>query len=830
VSAPGSLLDRELILTLFADVHATAAGPLLISLRGFADRLRTTTAPAKVALPLFSAGRFGRKRTAKNSLRHDANVTEIAAVVIDYDAGRTSLADAAEAFRKARLAALLVTSPSYTTAAPRWRAILPLTQPLTVRNTTTRALSAHYGQLVSRVAGILPDAPGAESWTLSQSWYLGGLADNPDHGVLLLEDGNGDPDTRTDLDATARPKPPPAPHAKPAHKRRAKLPQSNGQDTSGAHPSDPDETADDPCVDAQVPLADALHALGDAAPGIHQAALIAAGKLIAAGNGKATVEAILRNALERRPEAERDDRWRARYDDVARIVDWAAEREAEMNAALASAGAHNSNGTTTQPSVADGSGNGSTPPPPTGGAATPQPGPGPQPPDLDLDASVPLAYTHEALALRFAERHLDRLRFVAAWNKWMLWADGCWRADDTLRAFSLTRLLLRQASATVNKRKIAQMLGDARTVAAVERLARADRRLTATTAQWDADLHLLNTPAGIVDLHDGTPSAHRLGAFMTRITAAAPGGDCPRWRRFLGEITAGDQDLQAYLQRVAGYCLSGSTREHALFFGWGTGGNGKGTFLNVLSDVYGDYAAVADMTTFTQTAHERHPCDLAALRGARLVTAGETEEGQRWAESRIKQLTGGDPVSARFMRQEFFAYTPTYKLFLTGNHRPGLRSVDPAIRRRLHLIPFPVHIPLSADDRRLRERLRREWGGILAWAIAGCLAWQRQGLAPPAAVTDTTNDYLGDEDVVTGWIAECCEPDPQQATYASVLFTSFASWLDDAKEFPRARRWLVSALQDRGYRRFRDQRAGPNSGQIAVAGLALKSRTGTVLP
>ena len=151
-------------------------------------------------------------------------------------------------------------------------------------------------------------------------------------------------------------------------------------------------------------------------------------------------------------------------------------------------------------------------------------------------------------------------------------------------------------------------------------------------------------------------AAARSRAVHHKITAVAPGGDCPRWLQFLDEITGGNVELQQFLQRVAGYSLTGSTKEHALFFAYGTGGNGKGVFLNTLSAILADYAAVAPMETFIASNAERHPTDLAGLRGARLVTSQETEEGRRWAESKIKALTGGDPITARFMRQDFFTY------------------------------------------------------------------------------------------------------------------------------------------------------------------------------
>lgn len=311
----------------------------------------------------------------------------------------------------------------------------------------------------------------------------------------------------------------------------------------------------------------------------------------------------------------------------------------------------------------------------------------------DNDVDRPPEYSDESLALRFTEAHKDELRYVAAWGRWLIREPSVWRFDDTLHAFNLSRRICRAAAAMCNNPEIAARVASARTVAAVERLAKADQHHAATVDQWDTDPWLLNTPGGVVDLRTGRMRPHRAEDYMTKITAVAPGGDCPRWMAFLDRITAGDGSLQDFLRRVAGYALTGITREHALFFGFGTGANGKGTFLNTLTAILGGYASVAQMETFTASPFDRQPADLATLRGARLVTSQETEEGRRWAEARIKALTGGDPITARFMRQDFFTFTPTFKLFIAGNHKPALRAVDEAIRRRFHLIPFEVAIP-----------------------------------------------------------------------------------------------------------------------------------------
>jgi putative DNA primase/helicase len=302
-----------------------------------------------------------------------------------------------------------------------------------------------------------------------------------------------------------------------------------------------------------------------------------------------------------------------------------------------------------------------------------------------------------------------------------------------------------------------------------------------------------------VELRTGTIRPPRREDYSTKCTVVAPRGDCPRWRQFLGEITGGDADLQTYLQRMAGYCLTGVTTEHVLFFCYGTGANGKSVFIKTLAGIWGDYAVTAPMETFVASHNDRHPTDLAGLHGARLVVAQETEQGRRWAESKVKALTGGDKISARFMRQDFFEFTPQFKLLIAGNHKPGLRGVDEAIRRRLHLIPFNVTIPETKRNPKLFEELKTEWGGILQWAIDGCLEWQRLGLAPPAAVRNATESYLAAEDAVANWLDECCTKSSTAQTELRALYTSWTKWCEHAGEHAGSQKGFSQTLQDRGY-------------------------------
>ncbi len=426
--------------------------------------------------------------------------------------------------------------------------------------------------------------------------------------------------------------------------------------------------------------------------------------------------------------------------------------------------------------------------------------------------------TEDALALSYTRRYHRDWRYVAAWGKWMVWDGQRWRTEDTLAATDLIRHVCRQAAVKSSNPKLAAKLASSGTVGGVERLARADRRHAATTEEWDADPWLLNTPGGVVDLKTGRNRPHDRADRMTRITTATPRGECPTWRKFLDEVTGGDKALQDYLQRMAGYALTGSTREHALFFLYGTGANGKSVFLNTLASILGNYATNAPMDTFMETRSDRHPTDMAGLRGARFVSSIETEQGRRWAESKVKSLTGGDKISARFMRQDFFEFFPQFKLFVAGNHKPAIRNIDEAMKRRLHLIPFTVTIPPERRDKHLQQKLMAERDGILAWAVQGCLNWQRDGLNPPASVVSATDEYFEAEDAVGRWLEENCVLHANARSLTAELFNDWKQWCDAAGEFIGSQRRFSDLLVTRGIEKWRNP-----AGLRGFQGIGLKA-------
>jgi putative DNA primase/helicase len=416
--------------------------------------------------------------------------------------------------------------------------------------------------------------------------------------------------------------------------------------------------------------------------------------------------------------------------------------------------------------------------------------PQPQQDDDDIPADGGL---EDRVALDFSALHADRLRYVALWNKWLEWDGARWRFETTLHAFDLSRELCRDAQDA-----------DHKTVAAVVALARTDRRQAATVEQWDANLWLLGTPGGTIDLRTGKLMPAQQGDYITKITSVTsarepPAQSCQVWLEFLQLVTGGSEERQDFLQRVCGYGLTGLTIEDSLFFLWGLGANGKSVFLRTVSGVAADYHKTASMEMFTVTMSERHPTDLAMLRGARLVTAFETEEGKRWDESKLKALTGGDPIPARFMRQDFFEYVPQFKLLIAGNHKPSFRNVDEAIRRRVKLVPFTVTIPEAERDKNFSKKLIPEWPGILRWMIEGCLAWQRDGLKPPADVRYATNDYLTGQDDLQRFIDDACVLGPNESDTSAHLWDGWTDWAEDHREFVGSQRRFSDRLLDKGF-------------------------------
>lgn len=303
--------------------------------------------------------------------------------------------------------------------------------------------------------------------------------------------------------------------------------------------------------------------------------------------------------------------------------------------------------------------------------------------------------------------------------------------------------------------------------------------------QMDRYKMALNTPSGIINLKNGDVKAHNPEYYFTKITSVdcADAADCPRWLAFLDDIFAGDKDLIRYIQKAVGYSLTGSTAEQCAFFLYGTGRNGKSTFIDVIRDVFGDYAANIQPETIMVKSSQSNAInsDIARLKGARLVTSVEPNEGVRLNEGLLKQLTGDDTVTARKLYSEEFEFKPEFKLWMATNHKPIIRGTDTGIWRRIHMIPFNVQIPEDKVDKNLTHKLKAEMTAIFKWCIDGCLMWQREGLQMPAAVLKSVREYRREMDVISAFIEDKCTL--EGTVQASMLYAAYASWADSNNEY-----------------------------------------------
>jgi putative DNA primase/helicase len=415
--------------------------------------------------------------------------------------------------------------------------------------------------------------------------------------------------------------------------------------------------------------------------------------------------------------------------------------------------------------------------------------------------------TEDSVAMEFIARNGEDLRYCHTTGAWFIFKITHWHEDETNEAFQMIRATAREISelqgvTSANKSSF---------TSGVERFAKGDRQVAVKHDHWDFDPWLLGTPGGAVDLHTGELRDARREDAITKVTAVAPlDEDCPLWLKFLSDSTGGDQEFIRFLQQWCGYCLTGVTTEHALSFVYGPGGNGKSVFLKILTRIFGDYVRTAAMDTFASSKNEKHPTDLAMLRGARLVTASETEADKSWAEARIKQLTGGDMISARFMRQDFFEYMPQFKLMVVGNHTPALHNVDDAAKRRFNIVPFILKP--ETPDPELEEKLFREAGGILQWMIKGCLDWQAKGLSRPDCVKAATKSYFDDQDLLGQWIEDRCDVEfgtKRLWERSADLFDDWSAFCKNAGEEAGTKKAFGMAMRKRGYipEKIAEQRA-----------------------
>ncbi len=457
-------------------------------------------------------------------------------------------------------------------------------------------------------------------------------------------------------------------------------------------------------------------------------------------------------------------------------------------------------------------------------------------------ASDDFDLSHDALALELGHRSWDHnARFVATWGRWLFWDGTRWKKDETLDHMTRTRSYLRtraeelqdwatrktSAMEVEEGRKFkdwahnqARMLRNKTTVAALEAMAQSNPGSVARAGDFDANLLTIGTPGGTVDLRTGTLRASRRDDMITKMVAVAPAhvGAVPAlWLRFLDEVFRGDQEIIRFMQVAAGYALTGLTTEHKLLFLHGTGRNGKSTFLDVLQWLWGDYSRRAPAQTFLHSQTSQHPTDIAGLQGARLVVGSELPKGKTWDEAVIKDLTGGEKQTARFMRGDFFDFMPQLTLMIAGNNMPSFRGVDEAIRARVVLVPFTVTILAAQRDQSLPAKLRAEAPAIMRWAIDGAKRWLEDGLRVPDSIAAASQEYFDDEDTLGQFLTDETVP-AQTGSFISAadLHQRFVQWCHAQGLQEWTQRTLVKELKTRGFAEMR------RTGSRGFQGLGLR--------
>jgi putative DNA primase/helicase len=412
-----------------------------------------------------------------------------------------------------------------------------------------------------------------------------------------------------------------------------------------------------------------------------------------------------------------------------------------------------------------------------------------------------LTTTEDALALRFIEQFGDRYRSVPGWG-WLRFEGTHWERDQRLRHFDDARAVCRDSGVEDYSNSESRRIASAKTVAAVVQLARADQRIVELPHVFDADPMALNTPAGIVNLREGSIRPHG-SEYFTKQTAVAPAfGETPTiWLKFLADVFENDEEVIAFVRRLLGYALTGETREQVIAFFHGDGANGKSTLLDLVLWIMGDYAIKVPSAMLMLQRGTSHPTDVAQLCGTRLAVANEVTEGEHWDEGRVKELTGDMKLTARFMRQDFFQFDATHKFLIAANHRPQVRTMDHAMRRRLLLIPFHARFDGERRDPDMLTKLRAEAGAILAWLIIGAADWHETGLAVPRQVRDASDQYADAMDSLGNWIADCCRcsTDPLDTEKAGMLYKSYADWKRGRGEQPVSLTRWGEQMRGRGF-------------------------------
>jgi putative DNA primase/helicase len=421
----------------------------------------------------------------------------------------------------------------------------------------------------------------------------------------------------------------------------------------------------------------------------------------------------------------------------------------------------------------------------------------------------------------FVKAYQDRIRYCMAWKKWLIWDDHAWRPDDCGEIFALCKDFLRglylQVATVSDHKRAVDMASHVvkseslRRRQALVESASYERKIRITPKDVDQEPFLLNVLNGTIDLKTGELVPSMKNKYITKCAMVTydRSATCPTWLSFLLRIMNGNVRLITFLQKAVGWALTGDMSEQVMFILYGSGANGKSTFLNAIMDILGEYAMSTQTETFMRKNGNVMSNDIARLRGARFVTTVEAEEGRRLSEPLIKQVTGQDVLTARFLYGEYFDFLPTFKIFMATNHKPVIKGNDLGIWRRIKLIPFMVTIPYGERDPDLMKKLHAEKAGILNWMIEGCLMWQRERLGEPEEVKAATEEYQEEMDLIGSFLSECCVLDSSGYLRVSSadLYRVYLEWCEKNSERPYAQRIFAMHMQNKGIQKERTNKA-----------------------
>ena len=403
--------------------------------------------------------------------------------------------------------------------------------------------------------------------------------------------------------------------------------------------------------------------------------------------------------------------------------------------------------------------------------------------------------TEFSLADLFIEEQGANWKHVSKFHSWYRWDESRWLLDEKKGIWTE----IRKSVEIVSKSKNETGIKVAKKIPAIESLLSAEKNVAELPENFDSNLMLLGCPSGVVDLETGILLEPERNHLITKNCLVTPEDrECPIFMSFLNRIFEDDQKVIGFIQRALGYALTGKTGEHKLFFFYGYGCNGKSVLLDVVAQIMGDYTRKAPTSLFLQTRNQEHATALAGLNSARFVQASELPDGAVWNDAQIKDLTSSDLQTARFMRGDFFDFTPQFKLFIAGNHQPSFRSVDEALRRRVVLIPFRVKIPVEEVDTQLSEKLKPEWGAILHWMVRGCVEWNKNGLQIPESIEKASSDYMEAEDTVGQFLRDKTVSIGEVGS--SELFKAFNKWQEDSGVSNTwTQKKVTQAIKERGF-------------------------------